>query len=156
MTKFYCIILVILFAISVINFCNILLSYQSLKVKMFKQRSRIDDSFNYKFKCCDSMKSLSPIVTHFADIASNIGVLIEFYAKSNINDNNGINHQMLFYATLGALIFYRIITSISIFIFTKSYFDALLQLVDLYIYKFYVSVLKNMSKTRQLLRIHAN
>ena len=79
---------------------------------------------------------LSPIITQFADVASDIGVMIDFYYRSEQQSStNEIDYLLLFLATLGILILYRIISAVIVYSFNKILKDTVLQFFDLYIFK---------------------
>lgn len=84
---------------------------------------------------------LLPMITQFADVASDIGVMIDFYYQSQNSSQDAyfvtelIDYYLLFLTTLGILILYRIVSSVVIYFFSKSITDAILQFVDLYIFK---------------------
>ena len=81
------------------------------------------------------VKIFRAAISHFGDTATDISVLIEFYHKKNNTDSTNINYNQLFTVTLIVLIFYRIVSSIKIYFFSRKIFNALLQLCDLYIIK---------------------
>eukprot|EP01084_Bolivina_argentea_P146545 256560_1 len=73
------------------------------------------------------------LISHIADTSSDIGVIIEFneLRQSKLNDSAAkINYEVLFYLSVFIIIFYRIISSILFYIFSRRMKDALLQFLD--------------------------
>ena len=120
------------------------------------------DTYNYgnintnvnigKFKClkwfCTSLpkailarkRCYLPVITHTIDQATDIGVIIQFYQiykyeNDNNVDCNRINGGYLFFNSIFAFSFYRIISSIWIYNLTGGkIIDTILQIFDLKLY----------------------
>ena len=131
--------------------------YIEQKMKIARQHRR--------FRCCYATKIIRsqvniimPVVTHFADYATDIAVLIEFYGYYqdsqndeesqygwqeylvNINDTDDVNGIIIDYASLFIvsvfiMTFYKFVTGFVIWYLTKSCGNAFLQFLDIYIYK---------------------
>eukprot|EP01083_Nonionella_stella_P044193 119081_1 len=81
----------------------------------------------------------TPLVTHLADTASDIGLTVEFYfaaqrQKSGL-ESSDIQYETLFYLSITIMCFYRLVTSIVMYYFNRSVSDALLQLMDVFLFK---------------------
>lgn len=79
------------------------------------------------------------LIAHIFDQATDISVVITFYQLSIKEENNqiecvGINMSYSFYLSIFILIFHRTISSIFIFIYTKSIRSAIFQFMDLEIF----------------------
>ena len=82
----------------------------------------------------DEIKFFSPIIRQYADVASDIGVLVTFGSKIYSNNSSNINYPQLFAVSLFIQIFSRVIGSFIIYTqFSHSKRDAILHLFDLYI-----------------------
>eukprot|EP01084_Bolivina_argentea_P141689 248964_1 len=82
---------------------------------------------------------LVPVLMHFADIATDIGSTMEYYARSTTNateeNENNISYHSIFTVSIFILLFYRVVGSIIVFEFTRSRKDALLQFFEVFLLK---------------------
>ena len=77
---------------------------------------------------------------HVADQATDVGAIIEFYLlwqkdSKKCSDIYDIDARALFYASLFAFCFYKIISAIAIWILTKHIWKTIRQLADFEIYR---------------------
>ena len=98
-------------------------------------------AFYYKIKL------LLPLVTHFGDIASDIGAIIEYYqqSKKQNNDIDGLDYTWFFGISVFILCFSKLVSACMIYYqFSHNFNDFLLQLFDCYIFKIiYISCKNN-------------
>lgn len=117
-----------------------------IKEKLLTSLSTTNKSFDYfdTFRLIkDKYSIIGPCATHFADIASDIAVLIEFYQSGE---------DTLAFVTICILLLHRLLSSLVIYDFSKSLFDAFLQLFDLYIYKLIRINIETKSKKESLVQ----
>ena len=129
--------------------------------KQFDADIDVDNMGNYKFQCMkwflfalpkailQKKRCYLPSITHTIDQATDIGAIIQFYQiykyeyENNI-DCNGINGGYLFWNSLFAFCFYRIISSLWIYNLTGGkILDTVLQIFDL---KFYHALYINFER----------
>ena len=127
------------FTINMLSFLSIMY-YHFIRKKMIEESNITNNITTYH--CCrfttyrfliTKSGMIFPGITHFADTASDIGVLFEFYFHDD--DSSDIDYDNLFYVTLLVLFLYRFLSCLIIYNFSRSICDALLQFFDLYILK---------------------
>ena len=70
------------------------------------------------------------LLPHFFDQATDIGVILVYHEYNQSNQDIGINTHYLFWVSIAILIFHRFISSLAIYLLTKSTLDAILQIFD--------------------------
>ena len=85
---------------------------------------------------------LLPLFTHFADISSDIGAIVEYYKLSlstngeHDNSTSGLNYHTYFVITLSMFFISRFFSAMTLYReFSSNWKDAIYQLLDVYIYK---------------------
>ena len=90
------------------------------------------------------VKLLLPLVTHFGDVSSDIGTIIEYYNLSSNTKDDNLDYKSYFVITLFILLFSRILSSILLSREIKyGKEDQFLQLCDVYIFKIVYISAKN-------------
>ena len=142
--------------------------YIEAKLKIKLKQNKTFSGFAALKIIAYKLNMLLPVITHFADYATDIALLIEFYyvfeqeqqtgeseytAENYLLVLNGdvdeivIDYGAFFIVSLSILLIYKIVSSLIILHVTKSVSNAILQFFDVYIYKVIkISVQANLKK----------
>eukprot|EP01084_Bolivina_argentea_P036877 68174_1 len=120
-------------------------------IRSFIQLKTQDDDFK-KLSCLNKLKTWAKdtwrrkkcyleLFPHITDTATDIGVLIEFYQIAQKQKKHGasiicssLNMTGIFYVSVGIILFYRIVSSLQIYLFTKSIRQTIFQFLDIEIF----------------------
>ena len=95
--------------------------------------------FRLWIKTTWKMRSIySAFAVHVFDFATDLLVITEWYNAENGNNNNVVDHvnsRLMAWLSIGILIFYKIISTVAIYLTTKSPIRAFAQFCDLLLFE---------------------